>query len=135
MSYKIEEIEGIGPSYAEKLATAGITTTEDLIEKCSTPTGRKTTAETTGVTESTLLTFTNKADLMRVNGIGSEYSDLLEASGVDTVKELRTRNATNLTTKMAEVNTEKNLTRTVPSETVVTAWIEAAKTMETTITY
>ncbi|MCB1197504.1 MAG: DUF4332 domain-containing protein [Bdellovibrionota bacterium] len=135
MSYKIEEIEGIGPSYAEKLATAGITTTDDLITQCATPAGRKTTAETTGITTSTLLTFTNKADLMRVKGVGSEYSDLLEASGVDTVKELRTRNATNLTTKLAEVNAEKNLTRTVPSETVVTGWIEAAKTMDTTITY
>lgn len=135
MSYNIEEIEGIGPSFAEKLAVAGIKTTVDLIEKCASPAGRKSTAEATGVNEPTLLVFTNKADLMRVKGIGSEFSDLLKAAGVDTVKELRNRNPTNLTTKLAEVNAEKKLTRALPSESVVEGWVETAKTMETTITY
>ena len=88
MSYKIQEIEGIGPVYAEKLAAADIDTTEELLKLCCDARGRKTTAEKTGVSESQLLKWANMADLMRISGIGSEFSELLEAAGVDTVNGL-----------------------------------------------
>lgn len=135
MSYKIEEIEGIGPAYAEKLAAANIASTDDLLKLCCDTSGRKTTAETTGVPESQLLKWANMADLMRISGVGSEYSELLEAAGVDTVKELRNRNAENLAAKMAEVNETRKLTRTVPSEKVVSDWVEQAKTLDPVITH
>ena len=135
MSYKISEIEGIGPSYAEKLAKADIQTTDDFLKLCCDAKGRKNTSETTGVSESQLLKWANMADLMRVSGIGSEYSELLEAAGVDTVKELRNRNAENLTTKMEEINNQKNLCRATPSQPTVEKWIEQAKTMEPVITH
>jgi predicted flap endonuclease-1-like 5' DNA nuclease len=135
MGYKIEEIEGIGPAYAEKLAAANIKTTGDLLKLCCDAKGRKTTAETTGVSEGQLLKWANMADLMRVSGVGSEYSELLEAAGVDTVKELRNRNAENLAAKMAEVNASKKLTRTVPSEKVVSGWIDQAKSLDPLITH
>lgn len=135
MSYKIEEIEGIGPAYADKLSAAEIKTTDDLLGKCADAKGRKTVAESTGVSEGQLLKWANMADLMRVSGIGSEYSELLEAAGVDTVKELRHRNADNLAEKMAEINEEKKLTRAVPSSKVVSDWVEQAKTMDPTITH
>ncbi|MDH3979376.1 MAG: DUF4332 domain-containing protein [Gammaproteobacteria bacterium] len=135
MSYKIEEIEGIGPAYAEKLAAADISTTDDLLKLCCDAKGRKSTAETTGVSEGQLLKWANMADLMRVSGIGSEYSELLEAAGVDTVKELRNRNAENLAAKMMEVNEAKKLTRTVPSEKTVVGWVEQAKTLDPVITH
>ena len=96
MGYKIEEIEGIGPAYAEKLAAASISTTDDLLKLCCDARGRKATAEKTGVSESQLLKWANMADLMRVSGVGRQYAELLEASGVDTIKELRNRNAENL---------------------------------------
>jgi predicted flap endonuclease-1-like 5' DNA nuclease len=135
MSYKIQEIEGIGPAYAEKLAAADIDTTDELLKLCCDAKGRKATAEKTGVSESQLLKWANMADLMRISGIGSEFSELLEAAGVDTVKELRNRNAGNLAAKMAEVNEQKKLTRTVPSEKTVTGWIDQAKSMEPLITH
>jgi predicted flap endonuclease-1-like 5' DNA nuclease len=135
MGYKIDEIEGIGPAYAGKLATAKIGTTDDLLKLCCDAKGRKTTAETTGISEGQLLKWANMADLMRVSGVGSEYSELLEAAGVDTVKELRNRNAENLAAKMAEVNETRKLTRNVPSEKVVSGWIDQAKSLDPLITH
>ncbi len=135
MAYKIQEIEGIGPKYGAKLAEAGITTTDHLLRDCGSKKGRKDTAEKTGFSESQLLKWANMADLMRISGVGSEFSELLEAAGVDTVKELRNRNAANLAAKMAEVNAEKKLTRTVPSESQVEKWVEQAKGLDPLITH
>lgn len=135
MAYKIEEIEGIGPTYGDKLRAAGIDNTDKLLDACADPKGRKATAETTGIDASRLLKWANMADLMRISGVGEEYSELLEAAGVDTVKELRTRNAANLAAKMAEVNEAKKLTRTVPTETTVTKWVEQAKGLTPKISY
>ena len=135
MSYKIDEIEGIGPAYREKLTAAGITTTDDLLSHCAKPAGRKQIAENTGLSEKHILGWTNMADLMRVNGIGRQYAELLEASGVDTIKELRHRNAENLAAKMAEVNTEKNLSNATPSQSVIEDWIGKAKETDPLIEY
>ncbi len=135
MSYKIEEIEGIGPAFADKLSAAAIKTTNDLLKLCCDAKGRKTTSEKTGVSEHQLLKWANMADLMRIKGIGSEFSELLEAAGVDTVKELRNRNAENLAAKMKEVNAVKKLTRTVPSEKTVTTWVSQAKSLDPLITH
>lgn len=135
MGYKIQEIEGIGPAYGEKLAAAGINTTDDLLKLCCDADGRKATAEKTGLPAKQLLKWANMADLMRISGVGSEFSELLEAAGVDTVKELRNRNAENLAAKMAEVNETRKLTRNVPSAKVVTGWVEQAKSLDPLITH
>ncbi len=135
MSYKITEIEGIGEARASTLAAAGITTTDHLLDQCADAKGRSAVAEKTGVSAAVLLKWANMADLMRISGVGKEYSELLELSGVDTVKELATRRADNLTAKMAEVNSAKNAVRSVPTEAVVTKWIEQAKSMEPRITH
>ena len=135
MKYKIEEIEGIGPAFGQKLSAVGITDTEALLERCGSRSGRSETAEKTGLSESQLLKWANMADLMRISGVGEEYSELLEAAGVDTVKELRNRNAENLAAKMAEVNESKKLTRNVPSASQVTKWVEQAKGLQPVITH
>lgn len=135
MTYKIEEIEGVGPATAEKLAKADIHTTADLLSQCCAKKGRKSVAGTTGCSESHILKWTNMADLMRISGVGEEYSELLEAAGVDTVKELRNRNAENLAAAMKATNEEKNLTRTVPSSTTTQKWIDQAKTLDPLITH
>lgn len=135
MAYKIDEIEGIGPAKKEALAKASIGTTDQLLEACKDPAGRKDTAETTGLTEKELLKFANMADLMRIKGVGEEYSELLEAAGVDTVKELKMRRADNLTAKMEEVNQAKKLVRSTPSESVVAGWVEQAKELPPMLTY
>lgn len=127
MSYKISEIQGIGPVFTEKLATAGIATTDDLLRLCASAKGRTEVSEKAGLTASQLLTWADMADMMRLSGIGPQFSELLKASGVDTVKELRTRNAENLTQKLAEVNAEKKLARAVPALSQVSDWIEQAK--------
>jgi predicted flap endonuclease-1-like 5' DNA nuclease len=135
MSYRIEEIEGIGPSYREKLAAASIETTEDLLKLCCDSKGREAVAEKTGLSTKQILKWANMADLMRISGVAGEYAELLEAAGVDTVKELRHRKADNLAAKMKEVNERKKLTRVVPSETQVAKWVEQAKAMEPMITH
>ena len=135
VGYKIDQIEGIGPASAEKLGTAGIKSTDDLLKMCCDAKGRKSTAEKTGLREKQLLKWANMADLMRISGVGEEYSELLEAAGVDTVKELRTRRADNLAAKMAEINTQKKLTRTVPSEKQVAKWVDQAKSMDAVISH
>ncbi|HUH72861.1 MAG TPA: DUF4332 domain-containing protein [Chitinophagales bacterium] len=132
---KIEEIEGIGPVYAEKLANASIKTVEGILKAGATRSGRKKIAEESGISEAKILDWVNMADLFRIKGVASQFAELLKASGVDTVKELRTRNAENLHAKLTEVNAEKKLTRVVPALSQVTDFIEQAKGLEPVITY
>lgn len=126
---KIIEIEGIGETYAAALAAAGVATVEALLERGGAPSGRKSLAESAGVTPERVLEWVNRADLMRIKGIGSEYADLLEAAGVDTVKELAQRRADNLQAKMEELNTAKNLVNRAPSASEVEKWVDEAKTL------
>lgn len=135
MAYKIAEIEGIGDAYAEKLQAVGIKTTEDLLKACATPAGRKKIAEETGISGKLILKWTNHADLFRIKGVAGQFAELLEASGVDTVKEFRHRVAANLYPKMVEVNEAKNLCNRVPSETELEKMIEQAKELEPVISY
>lgn len=134
-SYSIIDIEGIGPVFAEKLKAVGISTTGKLLDRAKDPKGRKDLAEETGIDDGRILKWANMADLMRIKGVAEEYSELLEAAGVDTVKELKHRRADNLAAKMAEVNAEKKLVRLVPSEKSVAKWIEQAKTLAPMMTY
>eukprot|EP00913_Durusdinium_trenchii_P006350 g5962.t1 len=134
-NYPIQDVEGIGPTYSAKLEAAGIKDTDALLSACKTPADRKALAEKTGLGDAQVLKWANMVDLYRVKGIGSEYSELLEASGVDTVPELAQRNAANLAAKMIEVNDAKSLTRAVPSEKVVTGWIDHAKTLDRALQY
>jgi predicted flap endonuclease-1-like 5' DNA nuclease len=131
----IATIEGIGPVYAEKLTAAGVKTVEALLEAAKDPKGRKSLAEASGIDETRILNWANKADLMRIKGVGEEYSDLLEASGVDTVKELKHRKPENLLAKMTEVNAEKKLVRALPTLKSVTDWVEQAKVLPAVMTY
>lgn len=134
-NYKIEDVEGIGPTYGEKLRSAGINDTDALLAACETPAKRKELAEKTGISDTHILKWANMVDLYRINGVGSEFSELLEASGVDTVPELAQRRADNLAAKMIEVNDAKSLTRRVPNEAEVQKWIEHAKTLPRAIHY
>jgi hypothetical protein len=134
-TYKVEEIEGIGPVLGEKLRAAGINTVDKLLENAATKKQRQSLAEVTGISEKQILKFTNMADLFRLNGVGQEYAELLEVAGVDTVPELAQRNAANLTAKMEEVNEAKNLTRKTPSATEVEKWIAQAKELPRVIEY
>ncbi len=134
-NYKIEEIEGIGPVLGEKLRNADITTTDKLLAATKTKKQRQALAEATGIPEKKILKFANMADLFRINGVGQEFAELLEAAGVDTVPELAMRNAENLTAKMEEVNEAKNLTRRTPSLKEVEKWVSEAKSLPRTLEY
>lgn len=134
-STKIVNIEGIGPTYKEKLGGIGITTVEELLEKGASPAGRQSLADSTGISEKLILEWVNLADLFRIDGIGEEYSDLLEEAGVDTVPELAQRAPENLHKKLEEVNTAKNLVNRVPSLSAVQKWVEQAKSLPRVVTY
>ena len=135
MNYKIIDIEGIGEVYAPKLQAEGIETVEQLLDACEGPTGRKIIAEKTGISEKLILKWTNHADLFRVDGIGPQFAELLEAAGVDTVKELRHRVAANLAAKVAEVNEQKHLCKRVPVESEIQRMIDQAKVLPPRMTY
>jgi predicted RecB family nuclease len=132
---KLEDIEGIGPEYARKLRGAGIDTIEELLDAGATPRGREEIAGKSEISEKLVLEWVNHADLFRINGVASEYADLLEAAGVDTVPELAQRNAANLAQKLAEVNEKKKLVRQLPSDATIAEWIKEAQTLPRAITY
>lgn len=135
MSKTIEAIEGIGPSKGKKLRACGCTSVAKLLDAGATKKGRAKLASESGIAESVILKAVNQADLFRVKGIASQYAELLEAAGVDTVKELRNRNVANLAGKMAEVNATKKLVRQVPSDSMVEKWVSQAKELPPKVSY
>jgi predicted flap endonuclease-1-like 5' DNA nuclease len=128
-------IEGIGDVYAKKLRAIGIKNVESLLQKGASKRGRDEIAREAGIDEQRILAWVNRADLYRIKGIGSEYSDLLEAAGVDTVVELSKRRPDNLTEKMVDVNIEKRLVRRIPTQQMVEGWIAEAKTLPRIVNY
>lgn len=132
---KLSTIEGIGPALEEKLKNAGVGSVEKLLEAGRTPQGRKQLASDSGIDGKRILRFVNHADLMRIKGIGGEYSELLEAAGVDTVLELARRNADNLHKKMEEVNAAKKLVRSLATAAQVQGWVDQAKELPRAVEY
>jgi len=132
---KIIDIEGIGPKYAEKLIKAGVRSTDALLKQGATPAGRKEIAKKAGISDALILEWVNHVDLYRIKGVASEYSDLLEEAGVDTVVELAQRKGSNLFAKMTEVNTKKKLVRKLPTEAQVENWVSQAKKLPRVIKY
>ena len=131
----IMDVEGIGEKFAAKLKEAGVGSTDALLEAGGSPKGRKALAEKTGITEKQILEWVNHVDLYRIKGVGSEYSDLLEEAGVDTVVELGNRNPANLFKMLVDANAKKELVRKLPTESQVADWVEQAKKMERKVTY
>ena len=132
---KLTKIEGIGETYSAKLNAAGIDTIEELLEVGAAPKGRQELGEKTGISNKLILEWVNLADLMRIKGVGEEYSERLEEAGVDTVKELRNRNPDNLHAALLQTNEEKKLVRQVPGRNQVAAWVEQAKALPPKVTY
>ncbi len=125
---KIDEIEGIGPTNAAKLGEAGVSTTDELLQWGANKAGRSSLEETTGISSKLILEWVNHVDLMRIKGVGSEYSDLLEAAGVDSPSELAQRNAASLANTFQEVVAARpGIVRQIPSEATVAGWITESK--------
>lgn len=135
MSKSIERIEGIGPKTGEALRKAGVKTVDNLLDAAADKKSRAALADKTGISESRILKCVNMADLFRINGVASQYAELLECAGVDTVKELKHRNPENLAAAMAEVNKAKNLVRRAPSSSVVSDWVAQAKKLPPRISH
>lgn len=131
----LKEIEGIGPAYSEKLAAIDLNTIDQYLLAAATRKGRKEIAEKTGISSKLVLDWANRADLMRVSGIGEEFSDLLAHGGVDTVNELKFRNPEHLYNTLVEINTQKNLVRRLPSQEEVNSWVQSAKQLPIVLTY
>ena len=132
---KLAKIEGIGEVYSKKLEAVGISTLEELLEAASTPKGRQDLAAKSDISEKLILEWANRADLFRIKGIGEEYSDLLEAAGVDTVPELAQRNADNLYAALKSTNAAKKLVRKLPSRDQIADWIDQAGKLPRVMTY
>jgi predicted flap endonuclease-1-like 5' DNA nuclease len=132
---KIIDIEGIGPVYADKLAKVGIRSVEGILKSGASAKGRKEIAEASGIDQTLILEWVNRADLYRIKGVAKQYSDLLEKAGVDTVVELSKRVPGNLYAKMVEVNQAKNLVNGMPGVKKVDGWIAQAKKLPRIVTY
>lgn len=135
MSYKLHEVEGIGVAYADKLTQAGLSTTDHLLEKGGTRQGRTEIATASGISEHLILKWVNHSDLFRIKGIAGQFAELLEAAGVDTVKEFRNRVPENLHQKLEEVNNAKKLAGRIPTLAELTDMIDQAKQLEPKVTY
>ncbi len=131
----LESIEGIGPAYAADLKKGGVESIASLLKRGSTKKGREEIAQTTGLPEVRILAWVNRADLYRVKGVGGQYSDLLEQSGVDTVVELAQRNPKNLHQTLLETNERCHLVRKLPTETQVKGWVKNAKSLKRVVEY
>ena len=135
MAYKIIDIEGVGDVYAQKLIEVGLEKVSDFLQRCANPKGRAEVAEQTGISDKLILRWTNHADLFRIKGVGPQFAELLEAAGVDTIKELRHRVPENLHPKLEETNAEKHLVRRVPALKEVIKMVAEAKELEPVVTY
>jgi predicted flap endonuclease-1-like 5' DNA nuclease len=131
----ISAIQSMSHRDATKLRKAGVRTTDSLLKTASTRTGRRRLAKDTGLSESDILGWVNRADLFRITGVGSEYADLLEVAGVDTIRELRRRNPDRLLEAMTELNLRKRLVRRLPTGAMVSAWVEQANDLEPLVTH
>jgi predicted flap endonuclease-1-like 5' DNA nuclease len=133
---RIVEVEGIGPSFASKLEDAGVRTTDDLLEQAGSSNGRERLAAATGISAGQLLKWANHVDLMRLNGVGAEFAELLEAAGVDSPAELAQRNAANLAQTFDELDAARpNTVRWVPNEAAIAGWIAEARTIERKVSH
>lgn len=129
MTYKIEQIEGIGTKFGQQLMTSGVHTTSDLLEKCGTADKVRQLELATGISSKQLNSWMRQADLMRVSGIGPEFGQLLEEAGIESVMQLASRDPENVTQLVARVNAEKKLTRALPPVSIVSRWVDQAKEM------
>ena len=132
---RVMDIEGVGPVYAKKLTEAGIKTTDDLLKLGATAKMREELGKKTGIDHKLILEWVNLSDLYRIKGVGSEYSDLLEEAGVDTIVELAKRVPENLLERMLEVNGVKKLVRRPPPLGAVKGWVEQAKRLKRIVEY
>ncbi len=135
MSYKIEQIEGIGPHFGARLVAAGVQTSDDLLNRTASADARQQLAMATGLSTVQLTTWRHQADLMRISGIGSEYGQLLEAAGIETVRELARREPENIVNLLDRVNEQKQLTRQVPPLKTVSKWVDQARQIEAVLTH
>ena len=135
MQYRVDKIEGVGQKFAGVLNKAGIRNTKQLLDKAATRKGRKDLAQMTGVDERLILKWANMSDLMRIKGVGEEFSELLEVAGVDTVKELSKRRGENLRKAMVEANARRKLVRQLPSVSQCEGWVQQAKALDPVMTY
>ena len=133
---RVEDVEGIGQGFADKLAGAGVRSTDDLLEQAGSASGRQRLSEATGISADQLLKWANHVDLMRLDGVGAEFAELLEAAGVDSPAELAQRNAANLAQTFQELDAARpNTVRRVPSEATVAGWIAEARTMKRAVSH
>jgi len=135
MSYEIRAVEGIGPKFAAKLGAHGISNTADLLSAARTPSDRRKLADTAEIRPDLVLTWANRADLMRIKGVGGQFAELLNVAGVDTVRELARRNADNLHARLVEVNDVRGVCKTVPSAGQIAGFVSAAGELEPALTY
>jgi predicted flap endonuclease-1-like 5' DNA nuclease len=131
---RIGEIEGIGEAHASALSRVGVTHVRHLLQRAATAGGREELARETGLSKAQLMEWLNHIDLMRIRGVGAEYSDLLEAAGVDSPAELAQHRAAQLATLLAQTNAQHPLVRRVPSEKVLAGWISEARTLPRLLT-
>lgn len=131
----LKKLSGLETGVVERLRSAGIRTSDKLLDAAKSLKGRKELSRKTGIGPKELLRYANIADKLRVKGLGQGYAELLCHVGVDTVRELKYRNPEKLAAAMHRKNDKLKLVRLVPTEKAVGRWIEAAKKLPQEISY
>jgi predicted flap endonuclease-1-like 5' DNA nuclease len=127
MTVEINQLRGITSELVSHLQAQGVKNSEQFLELTKTAQGRRELAKAAGVDPKLVLELANRADLVRIRGVGGAFADLLEEAGVDTVKELATRRPENLLVKLEEVNTAKQLVGRKVTLEMVQEWVNHAK--------
>lgn len=127
---RIDEIRTLPHRDATRLRKVGVRTTDSLLKRAATRSGRAQLSDETDISTADILEWVNYADLMRVKGIGGEYAELLMICGISTVRELRRRNGVALTAKIQNVNEKKDLVKRLPTEVMVATWIDRASELD-----
>ena len=132
MGEPIGHIKGLEADVKTKLEAEGIKSTDQLLEHTRTSKQRTELAHKVGSTATVLKELANRADLMRLKGVGGDLANLLEEAGVNSCKELQHRKPETLHQALVDLNASKKIAHHVPNVASVTEWVEEAKTLSHT---
>ncbi len=126
----IDEIDGVGPAYAEKLATAGVISTRALVERCDSAEAIARLSDQTGIATALIERWVASADLSRVKGVGDEHMSLLNRIGVGSIAALAAANAADLHRRTVALEEDVPArVSAIPSEATLGDWIRQAKAL------
>lgn len=117
-------IKGVGPGFANRLRSAGVSGIADLLALSESEIER--VASTSGLGVETLSGWRDRADLTRIEGVGSSYQTLLHRVGVWTLDQLAEVKPSDLVELMRSIDLP-DAPDQMPTESTVKGWSTEAR--------